>query len=398
MTMLETVENKQDLILLAEIGALIHDLGKLSAEFVGNKAQEDTAPPDKRWPEDIHAEIVQGHRFCPVPSDIAPYLTLSGDVNVEAVRQEAMARLQEALQRAFGEGELGRLLQEAASKRLGKTGSLGALSSQISLLYIQEKDGSIGGTLQKAIQRWYGRGSPRTREQIAELSKDWPAVETTREEVREWVQDLLTHEDRLRREEQVDLNPAEPFISETLRELLRTLAIPNDAEVIPLKDFIELHHRGHWQIPRLLHLLRAARPEREDEETQTAKGEPEGCDGIDSAVDKQLAKKEGEPQEFSQTMIATAFGYEGERIPVGPDEDGLWPLREELAATLVETLGKVQRGEAKPAKVRDEIFEAAEDAFRHVPPRPGRDSPGGQRCDPLGPLLLRGQPLQGGLG
>ncbi|HID63882.1 MAG TPA: hypothetical protein EYP49_14270, partial [Anaerolineae bacterium] len=38
MTMLETLESKQDAILLAEIGALIHDLGKLSAEFVRAKA------------------------------------------------------------------------------------------------------------------------------------------------------------------------------------------------------------------------------------------------------------------------------------------------------------------------------------------------------------------------
>jgi len=36
MTMLETLEDKRDLVLLAEIGALIHDLGKLSEEFVND--------------------------------------------------------------------------------------------------------------------------------------------------------------------------------------------------------------------------------------------------------------------------------------------------------------------------------------------------------------------------
>jgi hypothetical protein len=34
---LQTLEQHRDLIVLAEIGALIHDIGKLSEEFVGTK-------------------------------------------------------------------------------------------------------------------------------------------------------------------------------------------------------------------------------------------------------------------------------------------------------------------------------------------------------------------------
>lgn len=273
---LTVLQERQDAILLAEIGALIHDLGKLSAEFIRSHAEDYEGP---KWEHELILRLrtEELQRLAPEPFD-----------ELEAI----WALLQNTL------GNLSRLRQDFEE------------------LYARAKL-----PLPDRFGRFLGKIkglSPQDSERLREKVKAYTA------------------------EKEI----APDFIPDDLRRLALWSWPLLDGEEISIACFIEEHGDPIETERKAIRLFK-----------------PPGCDGVDSAVDKGDAK---DRQSLSQTYIATAFGYEGERVPVGPGEDRLKPLREELAATLVETLGKVQRGEAKPAKVRDEIFEAAEPAFRHA--------------------------------
>ncbi|MBC8254125.1 MAG: hypothetical protein H8E35_08850 [Ardenticatenia bacterium] len=320
---LQALEQQRDLILLAEIGALIHDLGKVSKEFIAVKAAKPTEGPGW-WKFDVHAEVAKLHSSCVIPTFLAPYFEMpTKAIDMDAVRHRGTETIGNAIhdELAAASGDLCDVLISGTRQLFEKAKNVEGVASQL---------GRLRQQLEAAIQRRQYR-KEQAAQAMRELEQAWGKIETAREGLLADLRLLQEHENRLSREEQV----ADDFLPEPLRQALMT-ELTLMSETIRLKDFLELHHRGHWQIPWALHLLRAARPETEDEETQTAKKEPEGCDGLDSALDKQLARKEGKPQEFDRTIIATAFGHEPDssRIKTGQLEQVRNDYANDLALVL----------------------------------------------------------------
>ncbi len=311
MTMLETVENKQDLILLTEIGALIHDLGKLSKEFVHAKATDG-------WGDDVHHLFLQ--RYPPqVPDHLKEHLSKQNRVETALKYLDSVDIDQARDLHAYLEAEY------QANPKLYLEGAL----------------------------RTYAKSHPTAQQLIVQ-------VETIVEEHKK-----LSHPryGELVLAERVAQIP-DDFLPDASPSLLNSLALPTcpSTKKEPLLsetiigDLIEGHHSppAPWRVKRseYLAMLRA----------------PDGVDGFDSWVDKGQFPEEDRPfrQPFAETYIATAFGHEAQWLPVGPDEDDLKEVRYRFAEVLAEELGKVRDGKAKPAEVRPRIFEEAEEAFRQA--------------------------------
>jgi len=363
--LLQTLAQHRDPILLAEIGALIHDLGKLSREFIAVKSGQ--RPTEQGWwSDDFHADVVGLHQLCAIPPTLQTYIDSStGSVDVVTLTQNAAKQICHAIEQVFNSrlqaGETA-VLQDTAERRLTTARDVAGLKSQLNILFrYEERQGTWGGSLKAAVENRYGKDSRKSVQLVTALAEGWAEVDANIVALRSDIDALLSHENRLLREAVV----ASDFLPPDFKMQLMT-SIALGAETIYIKDLLEMHHRDHWNIPSLVHLLRASKPEREDEERLTARGEPEGCDGLDSAMDKQLATREGAPQEFNQTFIATAFGHETQRLPVGPGEDGLKPVRHQFAHVLTEALRQVRDGQATPAQVRPRILKAVETAFRQA--------------------------------
>ena len=307
MTMLKKLADSQNLILLAEIGALIHDLGKLSREFVEHYSEDATS---KNWQQDVHHEVLKLHSQCTVPSSLRSILD-SSDQSQAIVSGIAAELLAKGWPRVLVE----RIAAEC-QKRI-KASEFSNIKSQLS-----PKGRPFAGL--SALQ------SDELTEAIASV-----------------IDPAMWHENRLENERMVD----EEFISADVKRQLTETIIELDGESASLKDFVEMHHGEHWQPPQLVRLLKA---------------DLDGADGFDSWIDKGKLPRRGANQMFGRSFVATAFGHEAQRLPVGPDEDGIKAVRDEFTGVLAEELGKVRDDKATPAQVRAHIFKAAETAFRQA--------------------------------
>lgn len=248
--LLKILQKHRDLILLAEIGALIHDLGKLSAEFVAFQA---------------------------------------------------------------------------------------TLSKQLSFEHHL--------ILRRALRGRY----PLNHTECHELAAEF------RQQVRDWAKSApdegVTREDRYKAKDQIwnrlrrlwDKIPdkqerqvvreesliLEGFLPDDLLQLLDSLTLafglPGE-EQRTMGDFIEAHH------PPTLVMHGPA--------TQILTAGFEGCDGVDSHVDKAMADKGGLKQDVNNTRIATAFGYEPESMGIIPDK--IKEVRDDYARSLVIILQRIQ--------------------------------------------------------
>ena len=310
MTTLKTLKSHQDLILLAEIGVLIHDLGKLSAEFVRAKATDGQG-------DDIHHLFLR--RYPPqVPGFLVGY---SGKLN----------RVKTALRYLDSVG----------------TDQARALHAYLEAEYKANPGLDLGGAL-----RAYVKKNPGAYELIDQ-------VEKVAKEHKKFSSELTL----AKRVAQIP----DDFLPGTLLTLLNSLTLPacpsSKKEPLLSETVIGELIEGHHSPP-------APRRVRKSEYLTMLRARDDGVDGFDSWVDKGRFPKgpKDEPfkQLFAQTYIATAFGHEAQKLPVGPDEDGLKDVRYQFTEVLADALNQVRDGKAKPAQVRACIFKAAETAFRQA--------------------------------
>jgi len=306
VSILKPILKNQDLILLTEIGALIHDLGKLSREFVEYYSK---GVAQKIWPKDLHHEVLKLHGHCKLPSVLQAILD-------NPDRSQAIASVvgQMLLMKGWS-NELAQGVADECRKRI-KASQFSVIKSQL-----------------------FPKGRPYSGlsdDQSDELINIVDSI----------IDPAIWHEERLDKEAMID----DDFVSAQFKKQLTKTELKYNSESVLLKDFVEMHHDKHWQIPLLVRLLKA---------------DMDGVDGFDSEIDKGKVNKKFS-QTLTDTMIATAFGHEAQRIPVGPDEDGLKPLRDRFAGVLAEELSKLHDGKTRPAQVRERIFQEAETAFRHA--------------------------------
>jgi hypothetical protein len=287
--MLKTLASHQDLILLAEIGALIHDLGKLSKKFVTK-------------PGNAHSQILR--RFVDL-SD--PYFH-----SIDEVRDAALNWIERDLPKVPSLSEREFLSSLIAQMRTKPFTDVFAFASA----FLSGASGKVSGKVQELLEDRYL--APITDEESINLSD----TQFTPSQLRE----LLN--------------------SEALVDSLRHPAFPTQLRTFG--DFIALHHRTYVaDRPQLIQLLRAG---------------DDGADWFDSWIDKGDLREQPS-QDPKRTLIATAFGYEAWRLPIGPDEDEFKKARYQFSEVLVKELSKVSDGKATPAEVRSSIFAAAETAF-----------------------------------
>ncbi|MHA1796687.1 MAG: CRISPR-associated protein Csx11 [Promethearchaeota archaeon] len=114
----------------------------------------------------------------------------------------------------------------------------------------------------------------------------------------------------------------ERYLSSDFINLIQSLEICHEESAkISIADFICHHHGSMEEPPNLLKLIRAGSG---------------GADGADSGSDKKYASNCGTPQLFGDTYIATAFGYESQKL-VGGDFD-LTNIRKNFIDCLIEIL------------------------------------------------------------
>ncbi|MBL7184305.1 MAG: hypothetical protein ISS50_07625, partial [Anaerolineae bacterium] len=308
MTMLKKLADSQNLILLAEIGALIHDLGKLSAEFVRAKAADGEG-------DDIHHLFLK--RYSPqVPGFLQGHSSKQNRVETALKYLESV-----------------------------DTGEARTLHSYLETEYQANPILDLGGALKA-----YAKMSPSIA--VDELIAHVETVVTEHKKLSN------PNYGELVLAERVAQVPCD-FLPDALVTLLNHYvlpAYPDEGDLLGstvIGELIEGHHSppAPWRVEKseYLALLRAR----------------DGADGFDSWIDK--GQLDGQPSQLlAETLIATAFGHETQRLPVGPDGDGLKAVRDRFAGVLDEELGKVRDGQATPAQVRRRIFGEAETAFRQA--------------------------------
>jgi len=304
MTVLKALADKQDLILLAEIGALIHDLGKLSQEFVENI---NTDAPD------MHYHILCLHSRCPEPPGTVKLRNYGGDW-CRLITEEVKQWLQDI--------STGDSANDTKIVR-GIEDHLRGVTTDRVLDKVQRFLGSL------KAGRVMPTGQRLKKAYIEKLASD-DRIEHLSEEIKRTVREITGHQKRFEREKLV---PADFLPSRAdLADLLYKLTLHLNGDKARLSHYIEMHHGNHWDIPYLVRLLKAD-------------SDPwEGVDGFDSSVDKGQVSNKAK-QTVSRTLIATAFGYESgsQRIAL----EALADVRHRYANSLAKALQRVKEAEGK---------------------------------------------------
>jgi len=309
MSTLDTIKDNRDLILLAEIGALIHDLGKLSKEFVEHYSWNT---PSKSWPKDVHHEVLKSHQKCVIPPKLQVLLSSSDLPHDIATFIE-----QELSRRGWSQDLVRRLAQEC--KRRIRANRFSDIKAQLS-----------------------PRGRPYQGLLDSQSDELDGAIATI-------IDPAIWHINRLENERMISSD----FVPNELVDCLSSIETEYAGNKALLKDFVEMHHGNHWDMPLQVQLLKA---------------DLDGVDGFDSWVDKGELPRRGAEQKFGKVLIATAFGYEDatRQLPVGPNKDSLKPVRHQFAKVLADALDRVRDGSAAPAQIRERVLKEAETAFRQA--------------------------------
>lgn len=268
MMLIDILEKNRDALLIAEITALIHDLGKLSGEFIG---QHSHPPKELAFRHD--AILLRPERG-----------TYYGD-NFVTKKKPAVQIPLNIIQTA---------IEETRKLYPGWKTDPNAFGEKPIDNIIDKVIHSLGATIQ-----------PEIIEGLSSLCRRYGFTPT----------DFLP--DRL-----VDMLD-EPF------PVQLQLPPPFDQPDISLGDAIELHHRkGNVRTPDDVALENAPMP---DVCKRLA-----NCDGSDSAADKGNVPERGKSadlarQQFENTCISTAFGYECDKI-ISPLKEHRHQFGEFLAA------------------------------------------------------------------
>jgi len=360
-TDLTRLKKVKQAILLAEIGALLHDLGKLSKEFALSKGEgkdEEEALTEEGSSHFQHWNALRLHSLEKAPSfvkefkesplssydfvlhrfrsrnaDWADQLSMQRQGLVDKICQRIEIRLKDARRRAVREATKRGSDREEIKQLIGEY--QGVVLQKVERCIKEVKAGLAELiTLDRRLEEL------KVIREVLLTGPDWKEAKA------QCVHPLLGHYKRLRAEKAVPKD----FIPSSLPTLLHDeMQVLLKGESIALSDYIELHHTRNWYVPYAVRLLRA---------------HGGGTDGFDSWIDKSDADAQ---QDQERTLIATAFGHEVWRLPIGPDdEDGLKAARYEFARVLAEELCKVRDGQATPAQVRPHILKAAETAFRQA--------------------------------
>ena len=299
LQVLEEKENKK-IILLAEIGALLHDLGKLSREFVEHFSKQTSS---KTWGYDFHSEILKLRSLCPPKGEISILLSSSDP------RKDLVDLIEKELDKKGWEIALRKTVCEECKKRLKST-DFDQMKSQLSPK---------------------GKPFPVPKDLNIQLTKI----------ISDIIDPVIEYKGKLDKEEQISSD----FVSGQLKKvLLDTKIIFNECST-PLKDFIEKHHDGKDTfLTDLIKLLWAPGG---------------GVDGIDSGVDKGNVGGEEAKQNFGKVYIASAFGNEVKKVPI----DNLNDIRARVDKTVVEQINQFNNKQIDIVQVRKEIFKTAEEAF-----------------------------------
>ncbi len=286
---LDKLIKQRDNVLLSEIGALVHDLGKLSQEFIEAKAAETQRLDDVHW-----LFLRRAQPF--LPTHLIPYIGARTQMDalllhLHSLSTDQAKELTEFMQAAYDQRH--DIMPEQAIAQARRS-----LSSLLSLI--------------EQTEQWLRQ----YQEGVGNLERDW---------------------DLAKLYAQVPLD----FIPDALSTLLCSITLPEqhrDSEALvaetTLGDLIERHHSPPPPLPSpsYVDLLRTP-----------------GSDGVDSGVDKgveerfkEIAKKEKQPA--GNTFIATAFGYEeGRRIDIG----SLKAIRHAYAEALANTLTRIQTARSR---------------------------------------------------
>ncbi|MFQ6118514.1 MAG: hypothetical protein ACE5KE_01355 [Methanosarcinales archaeon] len=286
---------------MAEIGALIHDLGKLSEEFVESKSEGS----NKEFPHHlILRRFISGNDPYVAPGNSIKDVVLFflNNYNFDQLPLKDSSELNNTLNNI--------------KKELQNNSKQNRLKSDF-----WKEFSIIQGNLQK--------GKPNN------MQSD---IEAVFSKIRGKIKDKLKNQ--IKGEKLISTN----FVDNTLKEILIGnwkdnfyLPFVNQKEQLNnFADFIEMHHKTwHFELPFLVKLLKA----------------PPGCDGVDSGIDKGTPARK---QSLKETYISTAFGYEKDKI----DLSKLAYHRNEFCNVLADELQKVIDEKNKNGDVENIIIEA----------------------------------------
>ncbi len=303
MSLNDLIDKRKD-ILFAEIGALIHDLGKLSKEFVESKSENGN------YNMFVHSLIT--HELQNL---------MRGEMD-------------------FFSNFLSLTNNQCNIQSLSK---IYHLACTIELIRIKDID--VSDILNQAISD-YNSGSFSNN--FAQAYIDRSSLSQNEKEV---IKKRLPKRSKI-----VDCNNFNNYINiennsnlniDYLLTLLKKIKISLDPKIIVnehflkkcfLINFIALHHNKYIIIkepnllPYSIWLLEASNKNK-------------GADGIDSAIDKMVADVSQSKQSKDNVYISTAFGYEREKIDLNlsdTDEKSLAKIREDYANKLADILNTLK--------------------------------------------------------
>ncbi|MGC1119591.1 MAG: CRISPR-associated protein Csx11 [Candidatus Methanofastidiosia archaeon] len=303
----EGLKRFRNVVLMAEIGALIHDLGKISEEFIESKSKDSKI-------KFLHHLILRR-----LISRIDPY------VSHQSTEKDLVLCLVKQLD-FFNELQLDNPGQ--------LTNILGDIEREL-------KDPSRQNNLQSGFGQEFGQHI------LGSLVKN--KQENEKEDIKKIFAEIKKLEEQTENEKNISPNFISVRVKKSLNANLKNHFVPffiSQKQISNLGDFIEMHHKTwHQDLPFLMKLLRA----------------PDGCDGVDSGIDKNTPI---EQQELFQTYISTAFGYDKNRIV----PSSLTQERIKFCRVLESQLQKVIDAEEKTVEdtivhARKEIVEAAKKHF-----------------------------------
>jgi hypothetical protein len=333
MNRLEALKRNRDQILLAEIATLIHDLGKMSQEFI--IAINNDSP-------DMHYHILRLHHLRRVPPLITDFedapsfkVFLKKHVEREAFLwvEDRAAQKREAILNTCLE-----LLRDRVNKIPRQLYAKGFSPEQVhqkapqirenildvykqAIQEVKSLDNTSVAFKRKELQFWLSEGvggaCPEEKE-------------TYQKRTRHLLKSVQEHYRRL----EIEATIPEDFLPARLPKELAQFKIEILEEKVDLASYIELHHGYPSNIPDAVRLLRA---------------QDDGVDGFDSWVDKGQVLDDGK-QPVSDVFIATAFGYEPELQRI--DMDDLAEMRLHYADTLTTTIQRIQQFQGKSSAGR----------------------------------------------
>ncbi len=327
----ELIESRND-ILFAEIGALIHDLGKLSKEFVEEKSEEGNYENFEHY---LIVQQIKAH-FINRQSNYYSNFDFQGifpDVNFQQPKEYYHLDCLMKLLQFKNEMKNSNILQKI-EEIIQK-----AKNDFLNRRFVQNFNQSYidNSSLPQNIKEKIKRKLPKF--------KNFRKLEINLFYIAEQASDILKNFSLLSMLNSIILLIPNKFLSEIFPKLQES----------HLEDFIGLHHR-------IFKKRRDLSPDLKPYPIHFLDASKGGADGVDSAIDKMVAENcEYVKQRKNYIYIATAFGYEKRKI----DLEKLTTIREHYADILYEILASLKDDSSIPnwIKKRKKLFQETRKAF-----------------------------------